>query len=161
MYSHRNDGNNNDTLEPANDETTEDQQFFAYYVVASVDGQLIEKAKIKVGNGDNIDTIRESIKNDNGSFFTFVRTFEMQLFASATSEQTMDIFEEWNPDIHWGTKESPLILKVNRISLAPPWNSEEGTCFLFISQLNYLVFLFFCRLFHTNIAENLFRSCFD
>ena len=57
MYSHRNDGNNNDTLEPANDETTEDQQFFAYYVVASVDGQLSEKAKIKVGNGDNIDDI--------------------------------------------------------------------------------------------------------
>ena len=98
MYSHRNDGNNNDTLEPANDETTEDQQFFAYYVVASVDGQLSEKAKIKVGNGDNIDTIREAIKNDNGGFFTFVRTFEMQLFASATSEHPMDIVEEWNPD---------------------------------------------------------------
>ena len=111
---------------------SDNKSLFVHYTV-SIDGQQSRKTKIKVNEGDNIDSIIEGIKAKNDILLASVDVLQIELFTSAETEKPLDAFEEWNPNVSWGTKTQPLIVKVNSmftsVEAKSPWKNNNSECF--------------------------------
>ena len=97
-------------LESYNDQKPD---FFVYFTL-SIDGRKsMILTKINVKPGDEIDDIRKEIKKETSPYFDDVPTFGIELFESNNKEEPLNALETWNHNVTWGTKQSPLIVKVN------------------------------------------------
>ena len=102
------------------------------YVCYSVliNGQQSRKTKIKVNEGDDIDSIIEGIKVKGSPDLDSVPAYRIAAFMSAEQEEPLDALEEWNPSVTWGTKAKPLIVKVialfPNVAAVSPWKSSNS-----------------------------------
>ena len=98
---------------PVRKKLKSDKRHFVFVEIPIGDGKW-EQTKIDVNDGDDIDDIRKTIKNENSNLFAATNTVQMKLFTSADEEKPLDAFKEWNPNVTWGTKGQPLFVKVDR-----------------------------------------------
>ena len=101
-------------------DTSNDQKpdFFVYYTV-SINGQKSRLlTKVKVMPGDEIDDIRKEIKKENSNVLASVDAGQLELFKSVHEEEPLNALEAWNSSVTWGTKQQPLVVKVNPLMVA-------------------------------------------
>ena len=97
-------------LESYNDQKPD---LFVYFTL-SIDGRKsMILTKINVKPGDEIDDIRKEIKKENSNVLASVDAGQIELFESNNKEEPLNALETWNHNVTWGTKQSPLIVKVN------------------------------------------------
>ena len=68
--------------------------------------------KVSVEPGNNIDNIRKFIKKENSNILLPLTLFRIELYESLEQEEPLNALEEWSPNATWGTKQQPLIVKV-------------------------------------------------
>ena len=83
------------------------------YYTLSINGQLRRIMKVKVNIRTDIDSIIDEIKKKNNILLSSVDPEQLEIFKSKESSEPLDALEEWNPNVSWGTKAQPLIVKVN------------------------------------------------
>ena len=104
----------NESSSSNGDETYDNlqQEVFVYYTV-SIDGRQSRITKINVSKGDDIDSIIDEIKTKGRPDFDDVPGYRIELFESVKHKEPLHALETWNPSVTWGTKQHPLIVKVN------------------------------------------------
>ena len=110
--------------------TGNDKTKFVYYQLYADKTTLGQVSKVNVINGDDIIGIKEAIKKDNSPESDNVPIQKIGLFESVDDiEQRklpLDGTIEWNPNVTWGTENTPLIVQFwVRIS---PWSYSNGEC---------------------------------
>ena len=68
--------------------------------------------------GDEIDDIRKEIKKENTNVLASVDAGQLELFKSVHEEEPLNALEAWNSSVTWGTKQQPLVVKVNPLMVA-------------------------------------------
>ena len=109
------------------------RKFFVYYTV-SIDRRQSRITKVKVNEGDDIDSIIDEIKRVNSPDFDDVPGHRIELFESIKQDEPLNALETWNTRVTWGTKVQPLMVKVNplitRVAALSPWENSAGECVL-------------------------------
>jgi hypothetical protein len=103
--------------------------FFLYYTI-SIDGRQSRILKAKVHKGDDIDSIIDEIKKKGSPDFDSIPAYRIELYESLEQEEPLNALEEWYPNVTWGTKQQPLVVKINRLETSP-WNTNDSTYIIF------------------------------
>ena len=105
------------------------RNFFVYFTILS-DGRQSRITKVKVNEGDDIDSIIDEIKNNNSPDFDDVPAYRIELFESVERTEPLNALEMWKPNVSWGTKQQPLMVKVNplitRVAAVSPWENSAS-----------------------------------
>ena len=110
---------------------------FVCYRIVINEGQS-RRMNIKVKEGDDIDSIIRGIKLKNSVLLASVSLSSIELFESIESAEPLHALTKWNTDVTWGKPETPLIVQVQPLAVAPG-NNSEGKCFwCLLSNLTYL-----------------------
>ena len=132
---------------------TADRKTGTVYVV--LDGYYSKGMQIEVVEGDNIISIKDKIKKEASPVFDSVPMLGVVLFksegttvmeAESTSDtveiplnpvgQALNVFEEWNLGVTWGTKNKPLI-----VVYSPPaitMTNHNGECSVFVCECAFV-----------------------
>jgi hypothetical protein len=105
--------------------------FFLYYTI-SMDGRQSRIMKIKISEGDDIDSIIDEIKKKGSPDFDSIPAYRIELYESFEQDEPLNSLEEWYPNVTWGTKQQPLIVKANpliaSVATTSPWKRSFGKC---------------------------------
>ena len=133
------------TLAPNTSTSTEDYSSTTAYDIGSVsrptsnlyfnaiiDGNTGQTSRIKVENGDDIDTIKNRIRSKNPSF-DVSQMFLYECEKSDEDDEPLDPFDiVWSANVNWGTRERPLIVKVRHVATQPPLHNSNNTTGMYI-----------------------------
>jgi hypothetical protein len=91
---------------------------FIYCKLSIADQPIIGKLlDVAVQPGDSVGIIKRIIKKQCTPLLDDFSELEMDLYATAESTKFMDVDTKWNTDVNWGKKQSPLLVKANKIDL--------------------------------------------
>ena len=100
--------------------------FVCYQI--NINEKLSRRMKIKVKEGDDIDSIVDGIKLKESPDLDSIPASRIELFESIDSAEPLDVLTPWNSNVTWGKPETPLIVRVRPLAISP-WNNNEGMCF--------------------------------
>ena len=99
------------------------------YVVFVAEPEYISQViDIEVKNEDNINTIKRKIQANCRPDYDLTPIDCILLFESTDSAEPIHASTKWNTDVTWGKPETPLIIRVQPLAVAPG-NNSEGKCF--------------------------------
>ena len=101
---------------------------FVYYTIIYSDERQSRITKIKVQEGDDIDSIIDGIKLKESPDLDSIPASRIELFESIASAEPLDVLTPWNKNVTWGKPDTPLIVRVRPRAIAP-WNNSEGKYF--------------------------------
>ena len=132
---------------------TADRKTGTVYVV--LDDSFTRGIKIEVTEGDDVISLKNKIKKEASPIFDSVPMVGVVLFksegttvmeAESTSDtveiplnpvgQALNVFEEWNLGVTWGTKNKPLI-----VVYSPPaitMTNHNGECSVFVCECAFV-----------------------
>jgi hypothetical protein len=76
-----------------------------------------QPTKVEVDVNEDIDSIKEKIKLKLSPHFNVFAAVEIELHETSDSDEPLDSTATWSPDVTWGTKAVPLIIKVRKINM--------------------------------------------
>ena len=107
--------------------STDNRDFFVHLAIESRMSQPLE---IKVSEGDNLNKIKERMKIHASPDFDDVPAYRIELFESVERTEPLNALEMWKPNVSWGTKQQPLMVKVNplitRVAAVSPWENSAS-----------------------------------
>jgi hypothetical protein len=83
--------------------------------ISSVDNVLSHPTKINVRSNDDIDSIKTELKKKYENLLRKIDAPYIMLYESESTEP-LDAETEWNPNVPWGTRKKPLIIKIGMIN---------------------------------------------
>ena len=101
---------------------------FVYYTIIYSDERQSRITKIKVQEGDDIDSIIDGIKLKESPDLDSIPASRIELFESIDSAEPLDVLTKWNSNVTWGKPDTPLIVRVRPLAISP-WNNNEGKYF--------------------------------
>jgi hypothetical protein len=141
--------------------------FFLYYTIP-IDGRQSRIMKIKISEGDDINSIIDEIKKKGSPDFDSIPTYRIELYESFEQEEPLNSLEEWYPNVTWGTQQQPLIVKSNpliaSVATTSPWKRSFGKCnfcmkqrlILLVGQV--LLFIIYALFANTELLYILFTN---
>jgi hypothetical protein len=111
------------------------------FVYVAIDGMLSQITKIEVIEGNDIDDIKEKIKEKAKNTFASCDAYQIKLFASEDDEEPLPPTKKWNPNVTWGTETQPLIVHAPKTNTTTGSSINSGKCNFFVAFMYVCMYL--------------------
>jgi hypothetical protein len=84
-----------------------------WYNLSCIDKKRTQRTQVYIEYGYYLDQIKTKIKEKSAKLFQNVDAEEIMIYESINSIEQLDETTEWTSSVSWGTKDAPLLIKVN------------------------------------------------